>query len=554
MSVDRQTESNRKRSQKASDGSIPPHNIAAEEALLGAAMLSKDALEVLATKTEPGDFYKPAHQTIATALRSAYEEGTGSDVVIIADIIGRTGDIESIGGAGSLISLQANTPATSNAPRYAQIIHDHATLRRLGAAARGVMENIATTPFDVHEAVEKAQQQFADVASQNGSRSFSSLDMPDMGDVLNGDIVMAEPTILSRTDGKALLYAGKMHVFQAESGIGKSWLALQTAVEVLGVGGSVVFLDYEDHVGSITQRLLALGATTDSIRERFQYVQPSGPMGNTERAELVALFARLNPDLVILDGVAEALSRDGYDEDRNSDVVKWIDTYPRWISGLGACVLMIDHVSKDKDKQGRHARGASHKLAAVDGVAYKVTLVHGFSRHRSGQIKLTIAKDRGGAVGSANEVAAVCRIEPMSAGEVVRVTIDPPPEVTAGTDKWKPTRLMERLSLELEGAASPMPPKLLLELVSATSKPSIVRDAFARLKVENYISTYRIGQNQFVRLVKPYRQNDPPLAPENEQQELTAEQRDELAERRARKENDGYRTDDGDPGPTEPSD
>lgn len=551
MKVDRHSDSSRKGPQNATKDQGPPHDLMAEEALLGAAMLTKEALEVLATKTEPGDFYKPANATVAKALRVAYEEGVPADPVTIADIIKRTDDIESIGGASTLISLQANTPATSNAPRYAAIVHDHATLRRLGVAAHSVMENIAGNPFDVHEAVEKAQGLFADVASQNGARTFSTLDMPDMVAVVNGDMEMPETSILTRTDGKCLLYAGKMHVFQAESGIGKSWLALQTAVEVLAIGGAVVFLDYEDHVGSITQRLLALGAPADAIKERFQYVKPSGPMGNTERAELKSLFVKLNPDLVIIDGVAEALSRDGYDEDRNTDVVKWIDSYPRWVTSLGACVLMIDHLSKDKEKQGRHARGASHKLAAVDGVAYKVTLVHGFSRHKSGQIKLTIAKDRGGAVGPANAVAALCRIEPMSAGEVVRLTIDPPPEQMATTDKFKPTRIMERLSLEIEESKVPITAKNLIELVSASSKPALVREAFARLKTENFVVTYRIGQTQFVRLVKPYRSGAQPLEPEHQQQEFQGTTpRDELAERRSRR----YTYDDGDPGPTEPTD
>src|SRR4051812_16136558 len=94
---------------------VPPHDERAEESLLGAALLTVDALEVLATRTQPGDFYRPNHQHIAAALAKAYENGWKPDPVTVAAQLDGDGVLEQVGGLGALISLQINTPSTSNA-------------------------------------------------------------------------------------------------------------------------------------------------------------------------------------------------------------------------------------------------------------------------------------------------------------------------------------------------------------------------------------------------------------------------------------------------------
>lgn len=535
---------------------MPPHNIEAEEALLGAALLSATALEVLATKVVPEDFYKPSHNHIATALIESFEQGHPADPVTIADALRRRNQIEAIGGTSTLVTLISNVPATSNAPRYAEIVHNDATLRRLMSASSLASELAQSRPYDVHQAVEKAQEFFSDVASQNGSRSYSSLDIPDMSALLSGELIQEQPSILLRSDGQALFYAGKMHVLQAEPSSGKSWIALFAALEVLNLGGSVIYLDYEDSSSGITSRLLALGADPGIIGERFQYVRPSGGMGITERVELLALLKKLNPDLLVIDGVAEAISRDGFDEDKNTDVVKWIDQYPRWIAQTGACVVMIDHIAKDKEKSGRYARGAGHKLSAVDGASYQIKIIHPFSRHKSGSVKLVVAKDRPG-VFTTGEIAAMININPAADGTIVRMEVTKAVQMTTG-DSWKPTKIMEKLSLEIERSPGPITGKLLVDIVSHNSKRGLVQDGLARLQVENYVTPFKIGGTNYMRLIKPYREGDQPLPPENLQPTLSEEWKDhedQLAKRRAEKEKHAHAWHDPtDPGPSEPTD
>src|SRR3954469_16226189 len=114
-----------------SEGRVPPHNLDAEESLLGAMLLSRDAI-VAATEVGLGadEFYKPAHGHVFDAITTLYSAGEPSDPVTVAEELRRAGLLDAIGGPSTLVTLQASTPATSNAARYARIITELALLRR----------------------------------------------------------------------------------------------------------------------------------------------------------------------------------------------------------------------------------------------------------------------------------------------------------------------------------------------------------------------------------------------------------------------------------------
>lgn len=497
---------------------LPPHSTAAEESLLGAAMLSAAALEVLATQTEPGDFYKPAHGHIAHVLTRAFEEGWPPDAVTVSEELERTGLLDAIGGPATLTTMMAACPSTSAAPRYARIVHDHATLRRLLDAGVEIAELgwAAGGTLDAHAAVMRAGELLGTVASQNGDRAYSSLDVADVTALLEGDLEAEEPDFLRRDDGRALFYAGKMHVLHAEPSAGKSWLALLASLEVLALGGAVLYLDYEDTSTGILGRILALGADPSAVQERFAYVQPAGAFGPPERVVLDRILARLNPDLVVIDGVAEALARDGLSEDKAADVVSWIERLPRPMARTGAAVVMLDHVAKDRERQGRYARGSGAKLASVDGAAYHVQVTSAFSRRRPGNLKLVIAKDRPGGVGAIGETAAIATIDPGPDGTRVLISLarDTGEVVSRSRhDSWKPTVLMRRVFEELTQSPIPLTASTLRALVHSDKKAYVDR-AIARLIIEGYVVEQKRGRQKILVAVKAYDDGrDPPGPP-----------------------------------------
>ncbi len=112
-------------------GRVPPHNLQAEESVLGALLLSRDAIGVVG---EAGlnvrDFYSPAHQHIFDSVRSLYSSSGPVDVVTVADELRRHGLLDEIGGIERLNDLQNATPSVSGAEHYARIVMDTALLRR----------------------------------------------------------------------------------------------------------------------------------------------------------------------------------------------------------------------------------------------------------------------------------------------------------------------------------------------------------------------------------------------------------------------------------------
>jgi hypothetical protein len=114
---------------------IPPHNLQAEESLLGAMLLSREAIAAASERLRPEDFYKPAHQHVFAAVIALATAGQPADPVTVADGLRRDGLLDTIGGPAILLNLQAGCPATSNARRYADIIRrDSIARRRIGLA------------------------------------------------------------------------------------------------------------------------------------------------------------------------------------------------------------------------------------------------------------------------------------------------------------------------------------------------------------------------------------------------------------------------------------
>ena len=101
---------------------VPPHDLQAEESLLGAMMLSAGAIGDATGKVTASDFYKPAHGHMFDAIHTLYATGQPADAVTVADELRRAGLLDAIGGTAVLAQILSSTPATANAGRYAQIV------------------------------------------------------------------------------------------------------------------------------------------------------------------------------------------------------------------------------------------------------------------------------------------------------------------------------------------------------------------------------------------------------------------------------------------------
>src|SRR5918995_5667040 len=177
MPGERQLNDRRPEQRVRTDGRVPPHNLMAEESVLGALLLSRDAIgQVSEQGLQPGDFYRPSHQHVYDAIRALYSSGAPVDTVTVADELRRAGLLDEVGGTEALHTLQNATPAISNAAHYARIVQDTALLRRLIHVAGDIAEMAYAEPDDVTKAVDEAESKVFKVAEQRVTDSTRQLD------------------------------------------------------------------------------------------------------------------------------------------------------------------------------------------------------------------------------------------------------------------------------------------------------------------------------------------------------------------------------------------
>lgn len=260
------------------DGRVPPHSVEAEDSLLGAMLLSRDAITEALEVVDESDFFQPSLRHIFVSVLQLYAAGEPTDVVSVADLLRRNGLLEQVGGVERLLSLQASTPAITSASRYAQIVRDYALLRRLIAAATQIAEQAYAPPADVQELIDFAEAKILEVS--RGNRADSATLLRDvLWDALEElEQLFAEggaQTKVTSTGFRDLdeklsgLHRSNLVIVGARPGMGKTSFALSMASKVANsLAQPVLIFSLEMSRIEIGQRLLAAEAKVDSVKIR----------------------------------------------------------------------------------------------------------------------------------------------------------------------------------------------------------------------------------------------------------------------------------------------
>jgi replicative DNA helicase len=213
----------------------PPHDLAAEQCVLGGMMLSKDAISDVLDVIKPHDYYRPAHQLVHEVILDLYGRGEPADAVTVAAELTRRGDIARMGGAPYLHTLIASVPTAANAGYYARIVRERAILRRLVEVGTRIVQLGYAGDGDANELVDRAEAEVYGVTDRRVSEDYLPLSeiMPGALDEIEaigsrGGHLVGVPTgfadLDSLTNG---LHPGQMIVIAARPAIGKA-LALDT--------------------------------------------------------------------------------------------------------------------------------------------------------------------------------------------------------------------------------------------------------------------------------------------------------------------------------------
>jgi replicative DNA helicase len=244
----------------------PPHDVAAEQCVLGGMLLSKDAISDVIEVIRPADHYRPAHQLIHEAILDLYGRGEPADAITVANELTRRGEIARVGGGPYLHTLIASVPTAANAGYYARIVRERAILRRLVEAGTRIVQFGYAGEAEADELVDRAQAEVFAVTDRRAGEDYHSLSeiMPGALDEIeaigsrNG-LLTGVPTGFSDLDALTNgLHPGQMIVIAARPAIGKSTLALDFArAAAIKNSMSTVLFSLEMGRNEITMRLLS---------------------------------------------------------------------------------------------------------------------------------------------------------------------------------------------------------------------------------------------------------------------------------------------------------
>jgi replicative DNA helicase len=165
--------------QGAAAGAIaPPHNLDAEQSVLGAILLSDRALYALVIEEglRPEDFYRERHGAIYAAMLALYNESEPVDVLTVTDRLRGLGKLEDVGGPAAVDELTGVVPAAGHARRYAQIVRENALLRRLLSASFEIQESVLGHSAAPRELVEQAEKAMLEVARDDRQQDFRAIE------------------------------------------------------------------------------------------------------------------------------------------------------------------------------------------------------------------------------------------------------------------------------------------------------------------------------------------------------------------------------------------
>lgn len=151
---------------------IPPQNIEAEQAVLGAILLEKEAIILVNDILAPEDYYRVVHQKIFSAMRNVSQSGEPVDLVTLTAELQKKNLLEEVGGVSYLTDLVNAVPTAANVEYYAKIVEEKSIIRRLIRVATEIASTGYSSSDKVNELVEEAEKKIFEISNKKSSRGF----------------------------------------------------------------------------------------------------------------------------------------------------------------------------------------------------------------------------------------------------------------------------------------------------------------------------------------------------------------------------------------------
>ena len=420
-------------------GKVPPHDLEAEQAILGSMLTDKDAVISAIEVLREEDFYREDNKAIYEAIFNLYNRAEPVDIITVKSELESMGKFEQVGGLEYLAELPEKVPTTANAMKYIKIVEEKSTLRRLIRTANEIIDLGYDQTEDVEDIMEGAEKKIFNIMQEKNQKGYSPLK-----DVLVESFTQLEelynkkqhitgvPTGFAELDYKtAGLHGSELILIAARPAMGKTAFALNIATNAaVRANVPVAVFSLEMSKEQLVNRILCSEAMVDSNKVRTGKLEDDdwaklagaiGPLSEAEiyiddtpginvteiRAKCRKLKLEKNIGMVVIDYlqlVQGSNKRNGSREQEISEISRSLKILAK---ELNVPVIALSQLSRAAEQRPDHRPMLSdlRESGAIEQDADIVTFLYRDDYYNKDSEKkdiaeVIIAKHRGGSTGT----------------------------------------------------------------------------------------------------------------------------------------------------------
>ena len=366
-------------------GMIPPHSLEAEQSVLGAMIINKEAINIAIEQIHPEDFYKEANKEIFKAIIELFNRNEPVDLITLSEELKRRGNLENIGGVTYLADLSGGVAITSNIKYYCDIVEEKSILRRLIKSCDEIMGKSYEDSEEVGSIIEQAEKNIFDITQGRHREGFSPIKevlldsfsrIEEMA-ANQGQLTGLTTGFIDIDNKLSGMQKSDLILLAARPSMGKTALGINIAVNsAIKANASVAIFSLEMSKEQLAQRMISSVAHVDLQKiisgrlaedEWIKIINAMAPLSQSEISiddtagislmEMMAKCRRLKIekglDLVVIDYL-QLMESSGRQENRQQE----ISTISRGLKGLAKemeCpVVALSQLSRAPELRSDH--------------------------------------------------------------------------------------------------------------------------------------------------------------------------------------------------------
>ena len=428
---------------------VPPQNIEAEQSVLGAMLIEKEAIPKVMEILRDTDFYREAHRVIFNAMLELYNKNEAVDMITVTEILKRDNKLEDVGGIAYVTSLANAVPTAANVTYHASIIEEKSILRQLVSVSTQIASMGYEANDDVKNIIDSAESKILEISNRKKTADFTPINEIVLDSFKSIEALMGNkngltglPTGFEDLDNLTSgLHGSDFIILAARPSMGKTAFALnvvqnvaiRAAKKVGGAPKTVAFFSLEMSKEQLVTRMIAMDslvdsqkvqtgqlaeddwdqvlASAESIAAAPLYIEDSSALTISElRSKCRQLKSKNNLGLIIIDYL-QLMSTTGRVESRQQFVSDMSRSLKMLARELDVPIIALSQLNREVDKRPDHKPVLAdlRESGSIEQDADVVMFIYRDDYYnpdtdKKGISEIIIAKQRKGATGSVDLV------------------------------------------------------------------------------------------------------------------------------------------------------